>query len=59
MHQTYVDELIEAGKSSFNNQTAYDLERVHAVGDVVLIRLIPGWLAEDIRQAALKIDESR
>jgi hypothetical protein len=59
VHRSYVDELIEAGKSSLNNQTAYDLEKVHAVGDVVLIRLVPGRLAEHVRQAALKIDESR
>jgi hypothetical protein len=66
VHQSHVDELIEAGKRSVNNtpgssneSTAYDLERVHAVGKVVLIRLVPGWLADEVRQAALKIEESR
>jgi hypothetical protein len=58
-HRDVVEEIESRGRRSGSITAGYDVEWADAEGPVVFLRLTPGWLGDEIRQAARNKAASR
>jgi len=59
VHNDLLNEVRLHGERSQKSDPGYDVEVVATRGQVTLVRLIPGWLADQLNQAARKSAVSR